>query len=116
MEKIEEAIKKINTEIQKKPNDEYIALIGEHIIDQIVTDEAADAVLQKEKTLTGALEEIFRKAKVKASGNRTAIRSEVVYGWAREYFGLKEAKKTEAANPQTAAEKETNHLSLDDFF
>lgn len=114
MGKIEEAIKKINIEVQKKPNDEYIALIGEHIIDQIATEEAADAVLQEEKTLDKAMEEIFKKAKAKASGSRVAIRDDVVYGWAREYFGLEKA--AEAANPQTAAEKESGHLSLDDFF
>lgn len=111
MGKIEEAIKKINTEIQKTPNDEYIALIGEHIIDQITTEEAAGLILEKEKTLDGALKEIYKKAKAKASGNRAAIRSDIVFGWAREYFGLKET-----ANPQPAAEKKSGHLSLDDFF
>lgn len=41
MGKIEEAIKKINTEIQKQPNNRYLALVGEHIIDQITTEAAA---------------------------------------------------------------------------
>ena len=35
MGKIEDAIKKINLQIQMSPNDKYRALIGEYIIDQI---------------------------------------------------------------------------------
>lgn len=32
MGKIEDAIKKINTEIQKEPSNRYLALVGEHMI------------------------------------------------------------------------------------
>ena len=48
MGKIEDAIKKINVEIQKEPNEEVLAKIGEYIIDQITTEEVAEKILAEE--------------------------------------------------------------------
>lgn len=62
MGKIEDAIKKINTEIQKEPSNRYMALIGEHIIDNITSEAAAEKVLKKEKTLAKALAGIENQA------------------------------------------------------
>ena len=56
MSRIEDAVKKINLEIQKEPDNGYIAVVGEYIIDCITSEEAADAVLAEGKTLSGALE------------------------------------------------------------
>lgn len=105
MGKVEEAIKKINTVIQERPNDRHRALIGEHIIDQITTEEAAEGILAPEKTLEGAMDEIERKARERAVRNCAVIEDDVVFRWAREYFGISETTK-----PQPSA-----HLSLDDF-
>lgn len=113
MGKIDEAIKKINTEIQKEPNNRYLALVGEHIIDRITTEAAAEKVLKAEKTLARALTGIQNRASRQKEGNCAVIEDAVVYGWAREYFGL-----TEAANPQTPAEapKKGVCVKLEDFF
>ena len=51
MGKIEDAIKKINVEIQKEPNEEVLAKIGEYIIDQITTEEVAEKILAEDKSL-----------------------------------------------------------------
>ena len=126
MGQIEEAIKKINAEIQKQPNNEYLALIGEHIIDCITTEDTAEEVLKTEKTLAGALREIEANAAKRKSGKVAVVEDAVVYGWAREYFGLTTnpaKKRSETAKPQTAAkvpaapkkEKEVN-LDFDSFF
>lgn len=88
MGKIEDAIKKINTEIQKEPSNRYLALVGEHIIDNITSEAAAEKVLKKEKTLAKALGGIQNKASKQKTGNCAVIEDSVVYGWAREYFGL----------------------------
>ena len=110
MRKIEDAIKKINLQIQMSPNDKYRALIGEYIIDQITTEAAAEQILQAEKTLNRALVEITKKAEKQKMGNCVVIEDAVVYGWAREYFGL-------TANPQAPAEepKKGVCVSLEDF-
>ena len=79
MGKIEEAIKKINAEIQKQPNNEYLALIGEHIIDCITTEDTAEEVLKTEKTLAGALREIEANAAKRKSGKVAVVEDAVVY-------------------------------------
>lgn len=125
MGKIEEAIKKINTEIQKQPNIRYLALIGEHIIDCITTEAAAEAVLAEKKTLSGAMQKIQTEAGKQKNGNMAVVEDHIVYGWAKEYFGLADMpaqKRLEVAYPQTIAEfpkekpkKALQRLSLDDF-
>ena len=128
MGKIEEAIKKINIEVQKRPLRHQRTLIGEYIIDCITTEEAAEKVLNPEKTLAGAMSEIRTKAYYRKEGGMAMIEDSVVYGWAREYFGLTTnpaKKQPEATKPQTAAEapapaakkkeKEVN-LDFDSFF
>ncbi len=109
MGKIEDAIKKINTEIQKEPDNRYIALIGEHIIDCITNETAAERVLQEEKTLERALTGIENRAKQQQVKGHAVIESTVVYGWAREYFGLTAEESRESCKPSLA------RLSLDDF-
>ena len=109
MGKIEDAIKKINTEIQKEPNNRYIALIGEHIIDCITSEAAAERVLQEEKTLERALTGIKNRAKQQQVKGHAVIEDAVVYGWAREYFGLSAEASPESSKPSLA------RLSLDDF-
>lgn len=109
MGKIEDAIKKINTEIQKEPDNRYIALIGEHIIDCITSETAAERVLQEERTLERALTGIENRAKQQQVKGHAVIEDAVVYGWAREYFGLSAEASQESSKPSLA------RLSLDDF-
>ena len=123
---IEEAIKMINVEIQKRPADRYLALVGEHIIDCITTETAAKIILDEKKTLSGAIQKIRSEAERQKQGSVAVIEDSVVYGWAREYFGLTDTpqgKWPEATKPQMAAEapaeskkeKEIN-LDFDSFF
>lgn len=69
MGKIEDAIKKINTEIQKEPSNRYLALIGEHIIDNITSEAAAEKVLKKEKNACKSLGR-YRESGFQAKGRR----------------------------------------------
>ncbi len=121
--KIELAIKKINDEVQKNHSNTYLVMVGEHIIDCITTEEAAEKVLEKGKSLQGCLSHIQTEAAKKKVGQVAVIQSDIVYGWAREYFGLEEVEqkpRLELVKPQTSAPKEeskkSKHLSLDDFF
>ncbi len=121
---IQKAIEKINTEIQMSPNDTYRAVIGEYIIDHIITDEDAAKVLDEKKTLGRALEEVVSKAKKQARGSKAFIEDSVVFGWAMKYFGFEgEFEGEDSPNPQTAAEKPKEKpaekgivLNLEDFF
>lgn len=67
VDKIELAIKNINKEVQSNHQNEYLVLIGEHIIDCITSEEAAEKVLVKGKSMQGCLSHIQTElAKVKA--------------------------------------------------
>lgn len=106
MGKIEEAIKKINTEIQKEPNNRYLALVGENIIDCIMTDDDAEKVLQEGKTLAEAMKAIMKEASKKKQGSVAVLQDAEVYRIAQAFFSL---------NPQAPAEKKCVALSLEDF-
>lgn len=123
MGKIEDAIKKINNEVQKNHNNTYLVMVGEHIIDCITTDEAAEQILQGGKNLQGCLSHVQEEARKKKQGNVAVIDDVTVYRWAREYFELEAAEnkpRLELVKPQTSAPKEepkkSKHLSMDDFF
>ena len=76
--KIEEAIKKINGEVQKNHSNTYLVMVGEHIIDCIVTEEAAEKVLEKGKSLQGCLSHIQTEAAKKKVGQVAVIQSDIV--------------------------------------
>ena len=123
VDKIELAIKNINKEVQSNHSNEYLVLIGEHIIDCITSEEAAEKVLEKGKSMQGCLSHIQTEAAKKKVGQVAVIQDDIVYGWAREYFGLaavEQKPRLEVVKPQTTSvmesPKKNGHLSLDDFF
>ena len=114
MGKIEDAIKKINVEIQKEPNEEVLAKIGEYIIDQITTEEVAEKILAEDKSLKKIYGEIKEEAYKKALKERNCVGigcdGEDTINRVLKYFGL-------TANPQAPAEeaKKGVCVSLEDF-
>ena len=117
MGKIEDAIKKINVEIQKEPNEEVLAKIGEYIIDQITTEEVAEKILAEDKSLKkiyGEIkEEAYKKALTERNGRNCVgigCDGEDTINRVLKYFGL-------TANPQAPAEeaKKGVCVSLEDF-
>jgi len=65
---IEKAIEKINAEMQKKPDDKYLEIIGHYLIDCCTDTRIAEALLAENKTLNGACEAIRAEAKKRAKG------------------------------------------------
>lgn len=133
MGKIEEAIKKINTDIQANPENKFLEAVGEYVIDQIRTEAAAEAVLTEGKSLKKICEEIKDKAykealemHKKSKGRNCEViccGPERTIDVVMEYFGLAAADQKphlELVKPQTTSvmeePKKSNHLSLDDFF
>ena len=105
MGKIEDAIKKINVEIQKEPNEEVLAKIGEYIIDQITTEEVAEKILAEDKSLKkiyGEIKEEAYKKALKERNGRNCVGigcdGEDTINRVLKYFGL-------TANPQAPAEE-----------
>ena len=132
MGKIEEAIKKINMDIQADPENEFLEKVGEYVIDQIRTEEAAEAVLGEGKSLKKICETIKEKAYRKAVEMHKKSKGrnyEVVYCGQKtidevmEYFGLAEAAEqkphlevVKTQTPTVSEEPKKSRLSMDDFF
>jgi len=84
----EDAIKKINTEMQKAPDDPYREIIGHYIIDRCVDPACAEQVLKEGKTLEGAMKAVTEAAR-NAAKNGVAVRTPAqVFGEVDRYFGL----------------------------
>ncbi len=63
----------------------------------------SEDVLQKHKTWEKCFDYIYKQARKQASGNRAAVRDEVVYEWAEDYYH-KDDKAEEAEKARKAAE------------
>ena len=94
---IQQAIIKINTEMQKSPNDKQLEAIGHHVIDAITTEANAKAVLDEKKTLNGARAEVRSAAQKQAVNGMAMIASDEVFAIVDKYFGLTAAAPAAAA-------------------
>lgn len=83
----EEAIGKINGEMQKSPDDRVLEAIGHYLIDRI-TD--ADAEKVRDKTLKGAVEKMRSAAQKVARGGVGVLTDEEGFAIVRRYFGLRD--------------------------
>ena len=85
-ELIKKAIEKIDKEMEKSPSYKPFA---QYIIDElIVSDEAAEKILNEKKSLSACYKEIESKARSRAVGNCAFVEPETVYEWIRQYFGF----------------------------
>ncbi len=100
----EKAIEKINAEMQKNPDNQYIEIIGQYIIDKCESDAAAEKVLAAGKTLSGCLDKIKAAAKKKAINGVGVVTEDEAFAEVNKYFGF------------TEKPKETVVIDLDKFF
>ena len=83
------AIEKINTEMQKRPDDLYMEIIGHYIIDRCGADEACEKKASAEgKTLTGAVTAVRNAAQKKAVSNCAVLTPDEVFSNIDKYFGF----------------------------
>ena len=124
MGKIEDAIKKIDDEIESMKGfgeKSYVRMVGGFLKSYITTEDAAEKILDKNKSLKGCYDQSLGKAKKAASAgaNGIGIDGETLLEWMREYFGLEAIEKKphlEVVKPQTIAEAPKKpRLSMDDF-
>lgn len=84
----EEAIKKINDEMQKDPNNTYAEIIGHYVIDRCESAAVAALVLADGKNLKGAMEAVVAAARKVKSGNVAVLTPDKVFGEVDRYFGM----------------------------
>lgn len=89
MSKINEARQKI-TEEALKINGTLATFVEEAINKLVVDDKAAEAVLDKRKSLSGCMKKIMDEARKRAANNVTCLSEEEVREIALEYYGISE--------------------------
>lgn len=85
---ITKAIQKINIEMQKNANDNYIEIIGHYIIDRCTDEITAARVADEKKSLKGAMDAIVGLASKKKQGNVAVLLPAQVFGAVDKYFGF----------------------------
>lgn len=85
-ENMKKAVEKIDKEMEKSPSYKPFA---QYIIDElIVSDVAAEKILNEKKSLSACYKDIESKARSRAVGSCAFVEPETVYGWIRQYFGF----------------------------
>lgn len=110
----DEAITKINDEMQKDPKNTFLEAVGQHLIDRCCqSDLAASAVLVSGRTLKDCCDTIRNKARAKAQNGMAVIEDRTVFGWAEEYFGMEKDVSVEA--PAQSVPAGGLAISFEDF-
>ncbi len=99
---IEKAIKKINGEMQKDPENLYMEIIGHYIIDRCGCEEVAARVAEEGKTLSGAMDAVMKKAQTSKKGNVAILTHAVVFAEVDKYFGISQDERAQEAAMMTA--------------
>lgn len=107
---ITKAIEKINTEMQKNPEDKYTEAIGHYCIDR-VNDETAELFLVDSKTLKGALDAVKAVARKNAQSGVCVMTDDEVFSEVNKYFGLNDSMTI--AVPKTPPKPKAPSLDLD---
>lgn len=82
------AIEKINTEMQKDPTNTYIEIIGHYIIDRCTSESVAGLVMDEGKSLNSAWEAVQSAAKKIQKGGCTVLKDSEVFDIIDEHFGF----------------------------
>lgn len=90
---IGKAIKKITEEMMENQNNTAIRVIEEHLTSICTTNEVAEKILNKEKTLRGALGAIKNEAQKEKVGNCACIDDKRGFEIVEKYFGIEEEDK-----------------------
>lgn len=101
----ERAKKKLQDELKNAKDKSFADLIITYLLGRCEEDKClSEDVLQKHKTWAKCLDYICSLARKQSSGNCAAVRDEVVYEWAEDYYH-KDDKAEEEKKAREAAER-----------
>lgn len=96
---------KLQEELQKSNNKDFAKPVIEHLIERCKDSESLSSdVCQNHKTWEKCFSYIYEQARKQAKGNSCAVRDDVVYEWAEDYFH-KDDKAEEDKKAKEAAER-----------
>lgn len=93
----DEAIAKINAEMQKNPNDLYTEIIGQYIIDRCSDETVAAKAAATRKSLAGAMSAVMAVAKKSAKNSVAVLTPAAVFSEVDKYLGIPEDRAAQAA-------------------
>ena len=96
---IEDAIRRINAEMQQHPSDRMLEAVGQYLIDICTDEDTAKALLDEKKTLAGAISAMREAARKKQHGGYYAMAPDVAWEIVRKYYGI----AVDDAAPPTAS-------------
>lgn len=99
----DQAIAKINAEMQKNANDPYTEIIGHYVIDRCLEADCAKKVMNGKKDLLGAMGKVMERAKQAKKGNVAVLMPADVFGEVDQYFGFKTDAAAQMSAMATAA-------------
>ena len=109
---INEAVEKLQAELKGANQKGFAEPIIGHLLERVKESESlAKDILQEHKTWDKCYDYIYKQARSQIKGSAGAIRDDVVYEWAEDYYhlddkALEEKKaKEEAERKKKAAEK-----------
>lgn len=91
-----QAKKKLEKELEKAKNKAFAEPIIGYLLERCAEDKGLSAdVVQEHKTWEKCFDYIFAKARKQATGNCAAVRDDVVYEWAEDYYHLDDKAEAE---------------------
>jgi hypothetical protein len=86
---IAKAIEKIKAEIDSNKTNTYVQIIGGFLLDYLDKNpQAAEKIMDKEKTITKSLEDMRNAASKKKTGNFAMLSDREAFGIVLKYYGI----------------------------
>lgn len=99
------ARKKLEKELKGDKDKSFAEPVIGYLLERCAEDEGlSQDVMQKHKTWKKCIDYIYAQAKKQAAGNRVAVRNDVVFEWAEDYYH-KDDKAEEAEKARKEAER-----------
>lgn len=118
---VEEAVRKIEEEM-KSVNNDYVRVIGEFLIKQLeINPEAAESILNQDKSIMNSLNAMRKLAEKKKIGNMAVLTPEEGFKVVSDYFGIGSTVslkqdynlKCDEVKKQPIEHKEENNIEFD---
>lgn len=103
----ESAKKKLEKELKDDKDKSFAEPVIKYLLERCAEDEGlAKDVAQDHKTWKKCIDYIYAQARKQAVGNRAAVRNDVVYEWAEDYYHKDDKAEEEAKTKRVAEKKE----------
>lgn len=111
MNSVEEAVHKLDLEMEKEKKNPYVTVIGEYLVNFIRNNEHnAPEFLNEKKTISGAIDKMKSAARKNATRGVGMLTDEEAYNIVLKYYEVKEKPVLKAIS------KKKVDISLDDLF